>query len=195
MCHRCVVIYMCVCLHVNNPSLTVSHVVSLTVPTKTAPVGSNPFEDDEEEEEEEMAVEQQTTVNHISVNKEEIKTLVNRRKNTPPTHNYLAFPVFYLFFFSPSGSSSSMPRVVSRHFFIFVTLLPSSFVTLSSPSGGRLLCLLCMVTGMASHTKPTCVCPSLLTVPCLAEHQMSCALGAHVSAVGNPTCLTVRSEH
>ena len=64
-----------------------SHIISLTVPTKTAPVGTNPFEDDEDEEEE-MAVEQQqqpqqqqqqTTVNHISVNKEEVKTLVNRR--------------------------------------------------------------------------------------------------------------------
>lgn len=82
---------LCVCAHVNNPSLTVSHVVSLTVPNKTAPVGSNPFEDDddEEEEEEETAVEQQTTVNHISVEKEEIKTLVNRRtlrrpKTSPP---------------------------------------------------------------------------------------------------------------
>ncbi|XP_047431334.1 protein kinase C and casein kinase substrate in neurons protein 2 isoform X2 [Mugil cephalus] len=48
---------------------------SLTVPSQTAPVGSNPFEDDDdEEEEEEIAVEQQTTVNHISVNKEEIQT-------------------------------------------------------------------------------------------------------------------------
>lgn len=72
---------VCVCVHVNNPSLTVSRVVSLTVP-KTAPVGSNPFEDDddeEEEDEEEAPVEQQTSVNHNSVNKEEIKTLVNRR--------------------------------------------------------------------------------------------------------------------
>lgn len=53
------------------------------MPAKTAPVGSNPFEDDEdEEEEEEMAVKQETTVNHISVKKEEeIKTLVNRRKH------------------------------------------------------------------------------------------------------------------
>lgn len=66
-------------VHVNNPSLTVSHIISLTVPTKAALAGSNPFEDEEDEEEEEMAVEQQTTVNHISVNKEEMKTLVNRR--------------------------------------------------------------------------------------------------------------------
>jgi len=54
---------------------------SLTVPTQTAPVGTNPFEDDEdEEEEEEMAVEQQTTVNHISVNKEEVKTASSMEK-------------------------------------------------------------------------------------------------------------------
>ncbi|KAM7378335.1 hypothetical protein PAMA_013301 [Pampus argenteus] len=54
---------------------------SLTVPTKTAPAGSNPFEDDEDDdEEEEMAVEQQTTVNHISVNKEEIKTASSMEK-------------------------------------------------------------------------------------------------------------------
>uniref|UniRef100_A0A3P8SI90 Protein kinase C and casein kinase substrate in neurons 2 n=1 Tax=Amphiprion percula TaxID=161767 RepID=A0A3P8SI90_AMPPE len=55
---------------------------SLTVPTSTAPAGSNPFEDDDEEEEEEEqeAVEQQTTVNHISVNKEEIKTASSMEK-------------------------------------------------------------------------------------------------------------------
>lgn len=60
---------------------SVSHAVSLAVPTNTAPVGSNPFEDDEDGEEE-IAEEQQTTVNHISVNKEEIKKLVNRRKHS-----------------------------------------------------------------------------------------------------------------
>ncbi|XP_053200165.1 protein kinase C and casein kinase substrate in neurons protein 2 isoform X1 [Scomber japonicus] len=55
---------------------------SLTVPTNTAPVGSNPFEDDEDEEEheEETAVEQQTTVNHISVKKEEVKTASSMEK-------------------------------------------------------------------------------------------------------------------
>ncbi|KAF7650335.1 hypothetical protein LDENG_00127630 [Lucifuga dentata] len=62
---------------------------SLTVPTETAPVGSNPFEEEEEEqqeeeeeEEEEMAVEQQNTVNHISVNKEEIK-IASSMEKTP----------------------------------------------------------------------------------------------------------------
>ncbi|XP_076014966.1 protein kinase C and casein kinase substrate in neurons protein 2 isoform X2 [Genypterus blacodes] len=59
---------------------------SLTAPSKTAPVGLNPFdeedeevdveeeEEEEKEEEEEVAVQQQTSVNHISVDKEEIKT-------------------------------------------------------------------------------------------------------------------------
>ncbi|KAK9525766.1 hypothetical protein VZT92_016448 [Zoarces viviparus] len=60
---------------------------SLTVPINTAPVGSNPFDEEDEEdveemeeEEEETAVEQQTTVNHISVNKEEIKTASSTEK-------------------------------------------------------------------------------------------------------------------
>ncbi|XP_056280835.1 protein kinase C and casein kinase substrate in neurons protein 2 isoform X1 [Pseudoliparis swirei] len=65
----------------------------LTVPTNTAPVGINPFdeevqeddeeeeeENEEEEEEEETAVEQYTTVNHISVNKEAIKTASSTEK-------------------------------------------------------------------------------------------------------------------
>uniref|UniRef100_A0A3P9HS89 Protein kinase C and casein kinase substrate in neurons 2 n=1 Tax=Oryzias latipes TaxID=8090 RepID=A0A3P9HS89_ORYLA len=51
---------------------------SLTVPTNTAPVGSNPFEEDEDEEE--MAEEQETTVISISVNKEEIKTVSSTEK-------------------------------------------------------------------------------------------------------------------
>lgn len=93
------------------------HVVSLTVPTKTAPAGSNPFEDDddeeEEEEEEELASEQRTTVNHISVNKEEIKTLVNRRK-----HSAHPQPLQHLFFsFSPGFSEALL--------FLFIySLLP-----------------------------------------------------------------------
>ncbi|XP_062299396.1 protein kinase C and casein kinase substrate in neurons protein 2 isoform X1 [Scomber scombrus] len=55
---------------------------SLTVPTNAVLVGTNPFEDDEDEEEqeEETAVEQQTTVNHISVNKEEVKTASSMEK-------------------------------------------------------------------------------------------------------------------
>ncbi|XP_007579218.1 protein kinase C and casein kinase substrate in neurons protein 2 isoform X1 [Poecilia formosa] len=54
---------------------------SLNVATKTEPVGTNPFEDDDEEQEE-MAEEEQTTVNHVSVNKEEIKT-TNSTEKTP----------------------------------------------------------------------------------------------------------------
>lgn len=75
------------CVHVKNPFLTVLRVVSLNTPAKTAPAGSNPFEDDDEEEEEEEVVEvkQQTTVNHIIVNKEDIKTLVNRSRHCSPT--------------------------------------------------------------------------------------------------------------
>lgn len=161
VCHRCVFIYV----HVNNPSLTVSHVVSLTVPTKTAPVGSNPFEDDEEEEEEEMAVEQQTTVNHISVNKEEIKTLVNRRKTLRPPTTSSLFPVFYLFFLwvaviraaSLANSSSSL---------LCSLLLCNPLFSLR----WQVVVLHAWSLEMASHTKPMCVCPSLLTVPCLAEH-------------------------
>ncbi|KAF6731251.1 Protein kinase C and casein kinase substrate in neurons protein 2 [Oryzias melastigma] len=56
-------------------SLTVLHVVSLTVPTNAAPAGSNPFEEDEDEEEEEAAQEHKAPVVSIRVNKEEIKTL------------------------------------------------------------------------------------------------------------------------
>lgn len=55
---------------------------SLTVPTITEAVGTNPFEEDEEEEQEEMAEEEQTTVNHVTVNKEEIKT-ANSSEKTP----------------------------------------------------------------------------------------------------------------
>lgn len=92
---------VCVCLHVHNPSLTVLHVISLTVPTKTEAVGTNPFEEeDEEEEQEEMAEEEQTTVNHVTVNKEEIKTLVNRRKRSANLQ-----PLSYLYVFSSSFPS------------------------------------------------------------------------------------------
>lgn len=158
------------CVFDVNPSLTVSHVVvSLTVPTKTAPVGSNPFEDDEDEEED-MAVEQQTTVNHISVNKDEIKTLVNRRKHsTPPA----ALPPFLLSIFSPWIVVRSSSPVVTLPY-LLCSLLPR--ISLSSLRW-QVVVLLCMVTEMALHTKPVCVCLSLLTVPCLAEHFMSCAWG------------------
>ncbi|XP_062238468.1 protein kinase C and casein kinase substrate in neurons protein 2 isoform X1 [Platichthys flesus] len=64
----------------DQPVQSVKTSSSLTVPTKTAPVGSNPFEEEEEEKEEEIAVEQETTVNHISVEKEEIKTVGSMEK-------------------------------------------------------------------------------------------------------------------
>ncbi|XP_043963684.1 protein kinase C and casein kinase substrate in neurons protein 2 isoform X1 [Gambusia affinis] len=55
---------------------------SLNVATKTEPVGTNPFEDDDDEDQEAMAEEEQTTINHVSVNKEEIKT-TNSTEKTP----------------------------------------------------------------------------------------------------------------
>lgn len=84
------------CVHVKNPFLAVLRVVSLNVHAKTAPAGSNPFEDeddeDEEEEEElEVVAKQQTTVNHIIANKEDMKTLVNRSRRCSPT----SFPPFF----------------------------------------------------------------------------------------------------
>lgn len=137
--HRCVI--MCVCAVHVNPFLTVPHVASLTVPAKTAPVGSNPFEDDEdEEEEEEMATKQQTTVNHISVKKEEeIKTLVNRRKHSahpqPPRLLYFCF------------NGSPLEFLCFRYF----ACNPLSSLR------WQVVMLLCMVSGMALHTKPVCV--------------------------------------
>lgn len=141
-----------------------SHVVSLTVLNKTAPPGSNPFEDDEDEEdEEETALEQQTVVNHISATKEEIKMLVKRRKkNAPflPTCNLPASSVFLSLlrvgFFSP------------LYFWIFfVSQCPFSVFR------WQVFVLICMVTGLSVHTdKNTCVSTTLVTVPCLAEHHM-----------------------
>ena len=118
---------------VNNPSLTLFHVVSLTVPTKTAPVGTNPFEEDEDEEEEEeeeemaeeMAEEQQTTVNHSSVNKEEIKTLVNRRKHSAHLQPRL-------FSFCLCSLERRSCRVLAATFFVTVTSLQSSLYPLCS---------------------------------------------------------------
>lgn len=131
---------MCVCVHVNNSCLTVSHAVSLTVPTNTAPVGSNPFEDDEDEdEEEERAEEQQTTVNHISVNKEEIKKLVNRHKLSI----HLSLSIF---------GSPFVPRLLpSLCLSYFAPVFP-----LSPPSGDRLLC--CYAWSLGWHcTQSQCV--------------------------------------
>lgn len=114
----------------SNPSFNVSHVVSLTVPTKTAPAGSNPFEDDEDEEEEAAETEQQTTVNHISVNKEEeIKTLVNKEKTPAKT-------------FSPLPLLSVCYVVVDVHSFIpppSRLLFLLSLLALSSSSHPSLL--------------------------------------------------------
>lgn len=140
-CHRCVLM----CVHVNNPSLTVPHVVSLNMPTKTAPVGSNPFEDDEdedEEEEEEVALEQQSTVNHISVNREENKTLVIRSKLSSILQSSHPFSISLFFF---TGSSLSV--LYLRYLYL---------VTISPPLGGRLLC--CSAWSLEWHyTQSQCV--------------------------------------
>lgn len=132
-------------MHDNNPSLTVSHVVSLTVPNKTAPAGSNPFEDDEDEEEEEEMVAEQTRVNHNSVNKEEIKTLVNRRTNSAhpqPPCLFLFLSLFHGFLFLP--------------FLRFHYFAPFFLVTLSPSSGGKLL--FCSAWSVKWHcTQSQCV--------------------------------------
>lgn len=122
--HSCPFSPVLICMHVNKPSVTVFHVVSLTVPTNTAPVGSNPFEEDEDEEE--MAEEPETTVISISVNKEEIKTLVNRRKKLS-ANLQLPCPSLFLAFFHGSPLIS--------HLFLFFSI--SSF--------WLLLCFLCIL--------------------------------------------------
>lgn len=154
--------------HVSLPVRTYNslclNVVSLTVLNKTAPPGSNPFEDDEDEEdEEETALEQQTVVNHISATKEEIKMLVKRRKKkrSIPSHVQpsclLCFPIFTTcWVFSP------------LYFCVFfVSQCPFSVFR------WQVFVLICMVTGLSVHTdKNTCVSTTLVTVPCLAEHHM-----------------------
>lgn len=119
--------HVCAC---QQPSLTVSHVVSLTVP-KTAPAGSNPFEDDEEDGVEETAVEQDATVNHTVVNKEEIKTLVNRRKHSPAA-------------FSVSTFAQWIAVGVASHAFSLYRLLFLP-ISLFFSSSGVMLLWLCMV--------------------------------------------------
>lgn len=135
-----------------------------------------------------MAVEQQTTVNHISVNKEEIKTLVNRRKTLRQPTTSPPFLFLSLFHGSPST-----PRLLP--FLCYFALF--FLVTLSPPSGGRLLC--CSVHGhwkCIAHKASVCLSVTLNSaMSCRTLNAMR--MGAHVSAVGNPVCfcLTVRSEY
>ena len=117
---------MLLCVYVKSPFLIVLRVVSLNTPAKTAPVSSNPFEDDDEEEEE-VEVKEQTTVNHIIVNKEDIKTLVNRSRHCSPT-SFLPFFSFFLWF---EGSLLSLLHLY--YFAPFFEILPPA-------SGGRVLC-------------------------------------------------------
>ncbi|KAF7229263.1 protein kinase C and casein kinase substrate in neurons protein 2 isoform X2 [Nothobranchius furzeri] len=53
---------------------------SLTVPTITAPVNTNPFEDDEDEDEETAEEKQEALENHVTENKQEIKTASSTEK-------------------------------------------------------------------------------------------------------------------
>ncbi|KAM7378337.1 hypothetical protein PAMA_013301 [Pampus argenteus] len=124
---------------------------SLTVPTKTAPAGSNPFEDDEDDdEEEEMAVEQQTTVNHISVNKEEIKTLVNRRQCSA----HLPSSFLSLFVFGLPVVPSCLISCLSLPL-LLVILLPPSLKPSLLPLGGRLCCSAWSLNGI-THKANVC---------------------------------------
>lgn len=178
--HSCPFSPVLICMHVNKPSVTVFHVVSLTVPTNTAPVGSNPFEEDEDEEE--MAEEPETTVISISVNKEEIKTLVNRRKSSPPTCSFPAPPYFWLF---------SMDRRSSRIFFYFLAFPPFGCFCVFSvflSSGGKPL--RCSAWSLNSIEHNVNVWSSHLTITCHAEPWISCAWG-RMSLLREPCCISV----
>lgn len=147
------------CVHVKNPFLAVLRVVSLNVHAKTAPAGSNPFEDeddeDDEEEELEVVAKQQTTVNHIIANKEDIKTLVNRSRRCSPTSFLPFFPSFF------GLKDLRSPSLV------FIALLPSSL----KPSHLSPAVECCVdLHGQWHHTQPVCICSSLLTLARLAKH-------------------------
>lgn len=135
-------------MHACQQSLTVSHVVSLTVP-KAAPAGTNPFDEDDDEVGE-TAVEQEITVNNTVVNKEEIKTLVNRKRSPA------AFSVSTFAMWSVVG--------VASHAFSFSWFLSTTFYSLLpqvSCCGSAW-----SLNGIAHKA---CVFSSSLTVSCLAE--------------------------
>lgn len=92
---------------------------------------------------------QQTTVNHIIVNKEDIKTLVNRSRHCSPT-SFL--PIFFSFFGLKDLCSLS---------FIFITLLPSFLNSSLLPQ--VVGCCVDLHGQWNDFTQPVCVCPSLLT--------------------------------
>lgn len=81
-------------------------------------------------------------------------------ENTSPTRSLPALFYFHLFVFI-SRPFSFLCLCYFAPFFLFNHL---------SSLRWQVVLLLCMVSGMALHTKPVCVCPSLLTVPRLAEH-------------------------
>uniref|UniRef100_A0A1A8E2Z7 Protein kinase C and casein kinase substrate in neurons 2 n=1 Tax=Nothobranchius kadleci TaxID=1051664 RepID=A0A1A8E2Z7_NOTKA len=162
-----------ICEHVNKPSLTVFHVVSLTVPTITAPVNTNPFEDDEDEDEETAEEKQEALENHVTENKQEIKTLVNRRKHS----SHLQPPCPFLLLLR----SPFVPRLV---FLCLGDAFPS-FVFLRL----QVVMLLCMVSEWCCTQTSVCVCPTLLTVLCFCRMLSAVRMEAHVSAVGTKSCL------
>lgn len=125
-----------------------SHVVSLTVP-KAAPAGTNPFDEDDDEVGE-TAVEQEITVNNTVVNKEEIKTLVNR-KRSPAEFSVSTFATW-----SVIGVASCA--------FSFSWFLPTTFSSLVPQVS---CCGSAWSLNGISHK--ACVCSSSLTVSCLAE--------------------------
>lgn len=98
------------------------------------------------------------------------------------------FSSFFCFMDRPSCLVSCLSLSVDVSYFA-----PSFSASLSPPSGGRLCCSAWSLNGITHEAK----CVSLLTVPQLAEHYMSCAWWTHVSALGNLLCfyLTVRSEY
>lgn len=164
-----------VCVHV-NPYLIVLHVISLNVATKTEPVGTNPFEDDEEQEE--MAEEKQTTINHVSVNKEEIKMLVNRRK---PSAN--PQPLLFLFLFH---------LLLLRLSLCCVSCI-SSFSFLSFPQGSG-CCVALHGLWMALHTASVCLSFTPNSFTFLQSIKCRDAHGGARFCCGKCLCLTVRSD-
>lgn len=109
---------------------------------------------------------QQTTVNHIIVNKEDIKTLVNRSRHCSPT-SFLPFFFLFLWF---EGSLS----------FVLMTLLPSFLNSSLLPQVAG--CCVDLHGQWNDITQPVCICPWLLTMLHLLKHHS-------LNMLLNPTCL------
>ena len=114
----------CVCQKCLSPCL---RVVSLTVPTSTEPVGSNPFEDDDDEDLQGTVKEQPAVVvnnnnsSPLNVKKvEEVKTLVKERPS--PSFSSLSPSSF----FSPLPQSLGEFSILVSHVFLRVARICSS---------------------------------------------------------------------